>query len=123
MRAIWSRLTGGAAPVVAVPTEIPGEIACAIEAATFIARDFHDKDGGGYIARAVLIMPGRRGAVLHDGNAAELARKAWPHLNEIQVAKVASMLLDEGRNALAASRQAGRDADRTDRPRNYAMDW
>lgn len=123
MRAIWSRLTGGAAPVVAVPTEIPGEIASAIQAASYVPREFWNKEGGGYVARAVMHLPGRRGAVLTSENAEELARKAWPQLNEIQVAKVARMLLDEGRNALAASRQAGRDAERPEKRRNYATDY
>ncbi len=122
LRAILSRITGGAAPVQAVLTEVPGEIACAIEAATFIARDFHDKDDGGYVARAVMIMPGRRGAVLHDGNAEALARKAWPHLSDVQVEKVAQMLLDQGRVALEASRKAARDAEQPKR-RNYATEW
>ncbi|MBH5367171.1 hypothetical protein [Bradyrhizobium glycinis] len=124
MRAIWSRLTGGAAPqVVAVPRDVPGEVASAIQAASYITREFHNAENGGYIGRVVVMLPGRRGAVLTDENAEDLARKAWPFLNDIQVAKTARMLTDEARNALAASRQAGRDADRTDRPRNYAMDW
>lgn len=124
MRAIWSRLTGGAAPqVVAVPQEVPGEVASAIQAASFITRDFHNAEDGGYIARAVMMLPGRRGAVLTDENAEALARKAWPFLNDIQVAKTARMLTDEAHAALSASRQAGRDADRPEKRRNYAMDW
>jgi hypothetical protein len=124
MRAIWSRLVGGAAPrVAAVPQEVPGEVASAILSASFIAREFWNKEDGGYIARALMILPGRRGAILTDENAEELARKAWPYLNDIQVAKTARMLLDEGRNALAASRQAGRDADRPEKRRNYATDY
>ena len=122
IRAIWNRLAGGAAPVAAVPTEVPGDVACAIQAATFIARDFRDKEAGGYIARAVMIMPGRRGAILHDGNAEDLARKAWPELNDVQVEKVAQMLLDQGRVALNGSREAAREARSQKRP-NYATQW
>lgn len=124
MRAIWSRLTGGAAPrVAAVLQEVPGEVASAIQAASFITREFWNKEDGGHIARAVMMLPGRRGVVLTDENAEDLARKVWPFLNDIQVAKTARMLMDEGRNALEASRQAGRDADRPEKRRNYAMDW
>jgi len=124
IRAVWSRLTGGAAPsVVAVPQEVPPEVAAAIQAASFITREFWNKEDGGHIARAVLMLPGRRGAILTDENAEDLARKAWPFLNDIQVAKTARMLMDEGRNALATSRQAGRDADRPAKRRNYATDY
>lgn len=124
MRAIWSRLTGGAAPsVVAVPQEVPPEVAAAIRAASFIPREFWNKEGGGHVARAVMMLPGRRGAVLTSENAEDLARKAWPELSDVQAEKVARMLLDEARAALSASRQAGRDADRPEKRRNYAMDW
>jgi hypothetical protein len=123
IRAIWSRLTGGAAPVVAVPTEVPGDVACAIQAASFVSRDFWNKEGGGHIARAVMMLPGRRGAILTNENAEEIARKAWPHLSDVQAEKVARMLLDQGRVALEASRQAGRDADRPAKRRNYATDY
>ena len=124
MRAIWSRQTGGSAPsVVAVPQEVTPEVAAAIQAASFITREFWNKEGGGHIARAVMMLPGRRGAVLTSENAEDLARKAWPDLSDAQAEKVARMLLDEARNALSASRQAGRDADRPEKRRNYAMDW
>lgn len=86
-------------------TEPPINVLTAIQAAHIVPRA-NDQDG----ARAIVMLPGRRGFTLHDDKAEAAIMAAFPGLNSAQVQRAAQCLLDCARIALRESAQATANA-------------
>lgn len=88
------------------PTEPPVDVLAAIQSAHIVARA-GEKDG----ARALVMLPGRRGFALYEDKAEGAILAAFPGLNAAQVQRAAQCLLDCARVALRESARAASPAE------------